>query len=67
MGKEQDNKIKINKEDLKIRKSWPTQDFDPSTKVHKTEKDYTRKHSKKAIEDALLDAEDAEKDLENWL
>jgi len=53
----------MGKEDIKIRKSWPS-DMDPSTKVHKVKTDYKRKNEKREIEDALLQAEDENTDLD---
>jgi hypothetical protein len=53
----------MSKKDIKIRKNWPS-DMDPSTKIHKVKTDYNRsKHGKKEIEDALLDAEEENIDL----
>lgn len=60
MGKDS---IKINKEDLKVRKSWP-KDMDPSTKIEKVRTDYSRRDNKKAIEDALQEAEEDNADLD---
>ena len=58
-----DEKIKINKDDLKIRKSWP-KDFSPETKIEKVKTDYSRKDNRKAIQDALEQAEDDNLDID---
>jgi hypothetical protein len=52
----------MSKDDLKIRKKFPG-DFDPSTKIEKVKTDYHRKNNKKAIEDALQEAEEDNQDL----
>lgn len=52
-------------EKIKIRKSWPNRnEFDPSTKIHKIDISYQRKSNKKLIEDALLEAEEDNQDLD---
>jgi hypothetical protein len=54
-----DEKIKINKEDIKIRKTWPNKnEFDPSEKVHKVKTDYQRQNNKQEIQKALDEMED---------
>ena len=53
----------MSKDTPKIRKSWPS-DLDPSTKVHKVKTDYARQNNKKAIEDALNEAEEENTDLD---
>lgn len=55
----------MSKDDVKIRKKWPD-NFDPNTKIEKVKTDYQRKDNKKAIEDALAEAEDENQDLDNW-
>lgn len=53
------------KEEIKIRKSWPNKgNFDPSTKVEKVKTDYSRKDNRKAIQDALEQAEEENGDLD---
>ena len=53
------------KDSIKIRKSWPTDNnFDPNTRIEKVKTDYNRKHTKREIEDALLEAEDENADLD---
>jgi hypothetical protein len=56
----------MSKEDPKVRKVWPNDNqFDPSTKIHKSQKDYKRgSDNKQAIEDALAEAEDENTDLD---
>ncbi len=52
------DKIKIEKKDFPmIRKSWPTPDFDPSTKIERVKTDYKRSNTKKEIQDALDEME----------
>lgn len=53
----------MSKDDLKIRKKFPG-DFDPSVKIEKVKTDYQRKDNKRAIEDALQEAEDENADLD---
>jgi len=53
----------MGKEEIKIRLTWPS-DMDPSTKVHRVKTGYNKKHVKKEIEDALLEAEDENADLD---
>ena len=64
-----EDKIKINKEDLKIRKSWPNKnDFSPETKIEAPKKNtYKRSNTKAEIQKALEEAEEDSKDLDNWL
>jgi len=54
----------MSKKEIKIRKKWPVPDFDPTTKVHKVDTSYQRKSNKKLIEDALLEAEEDDQDLD---
>jgi len=61
-----EDKIKINKDDIKIRKKFPG-NFDPSEKIEKVKTDYSRKDNRKAIQEALDQAEEDSKDLDNWL
>jgi hypothetical protein len=64
-----DDRIKIKKEDLKIRKAWPNKDFSPETKIHKVKTDYQRQDSKKIIEETLEQEqlEDSGPDDLSWL
>lgn len=55
-------RIRINKRDIKIREEWTR---DPSTKVLKSEKDYDRHSEKQEIERNLKDSQDLE-DLRIW-
>lgn len=56
-----EERIKIKREDVKIRKSWST-DMDPSTKVEKVRTDYKRSSNKQFIQDAL---DEMQEDLDN--
>jgi hypothetical protein len=57
-----DEKIKVNKEDIKIRKSWG--DVSPETKIEKVKTDYSRKDNRKVIQDALEEAEEDNLDID---
>ncbi len=50
------DEIHIDKNDIKIRKSWP-ENFSPETKIHKVKVDYRRNNNKKEIQKALEEAE----------
>jgi hypothetical protein len=55
----------MSKDDIKIRKSWPNKnDFDPSTKIERVKTSYQRHNNKKAIEEALQEAEEDSADLD---
>ena len=51
-----DEEIKINKRDIKIRKSWPDF-FSPETKIEKPKTNYKRSDNKSEIQKALDQAE----------
>ena len=51
------DELHIDKEDLKIRKSWPDT-FSPETKIHKVKTDYKRQNNKQEIQKALDEALD---------
>jgi hypothetical protein len=61
-----DEKIKINKEEIKIRKKFPG-DFNPAEKIERVKTDYKRSQNKNEIQRALEEAEEESKDLDNWL
>jgi len=59
------DELHINKEDLKIRKSWPD-NFDPNEKIHKVKTSYQRQNNKKTIEETLEQEQEDNADLD-WL
>lgn len=53
-----DENIKIDRKEIKVRKSWPD-NFSPETKIEKVKTDYKRSSNRSEIQKAL-DAEEAE-------
>jgi hypothetical protein len=54
-------RIKIDRSKIKIRKDWGEKD--PSTKVERVKTDYKRSDNKKFIEEALEEAEQDDLDI----
>jgi hypothetical protein len=55
----------MSKKDINIRRKWPNDNlFDPNTKIEKVKTNYNRKSEKQLIEDALLEAEEDNTDLD---
>jgi hypothetical protein len=54
---EEQERIKIDRKAIKIRKAFPP-DFDPSTKIERVKTDYKRSNNKQEIQKALDEMED---------
>lgn len=58
----EEERIKIKREDLKIRKSWPDS-FSPETKIEKVKTGYKRSSKRFEIQKALQEMEEDDLDL----
>ena len=63
------DKIKIDKSEIRIRKVWPNKDFSPETKIEKVKTDYKRSDNRSEIQKALEaeEADNAGPEELNWL
>lgn len=65
---EEQERIKIDRKSIKIRKSWPDS-FNPETKIEKPKTNYKRSSNKKEIEETLEqeELENSGPDNLDWL
>ena len=47
------DEIRIDKSEIRIRKTWPSKDFKPETKIERVKTNYKRSSNKKEIEETL--------------